>query len=115
MLSSPPRSFAALIRARAPAPRSSRCSRTSSAIGAGVDHRRQAVRAEQEDVPVLGLDGERVDVDVGVGAERAGDHRALRVDLRLLRRQLAAPHELGDERVVVGQLLELAVAQPVGA
>ena len=31
------------------------------------------------------------------------------------RRQLAAPHELGDERVVVGQLLELVVAQEVGA
>ena len=29
--------------------------------------------------------------------------------------QLAAPDELGDERVVVGQLLEVVVAQQVGA
>ena len=35
--------------------------------------------------------------------------------LGLLGRELAAAHELGDERVVVGQLLELAVAQQVGA
>ena len=34
---------------------------------------------------------------------------------RLGGRQLAAPHELGDERVVVGQLLELVVAQEVRA
>ena len=65
--------------------------------------------------PSRRLDGERVDVDVGLGPERARDHRALRVDRRLLRGELAAPHELGDERVVVGQLLELLVAQPVGA
>ena len=65
--------------------------------------------------PSRGLDGEDVDVDVGLGPERARDHRALRVDRRLLGRELAAAHELGDERVVVGQLLELLVAQPVGA
>ena len=35
--------------------------------------------------------------------------------LGLLRRQASAPHEVGDERVVLGQLLELAVADPVGA
>ena len=35
--------------------------------------------------------------------------------LRLLRRELAAADELRDERVVVGQLLELAAADAVGA
>ena len=39
-----------------------------------VDHRRQAVRAEQEEIALLRLDGEGVDVDVGVRAERARDH-----------------------------------------
>ena len=57
----------------------------------------------------------RVDVDLGVGAERARDHRALRVGLRLLGRQAAGAHQVGDERVVLGQLLEPAVAQAVGA
>ena len=37
------------------------------------------------------------------------------MDLGLGGRQLAAADELGDERVVVGQLLELAAAQQVGA
>ena len=115
MLSSPPRSFAALISAWVAASRRPRFSDQDPLDRAGVDHRRQAVRAEQEDVAVAGLDGERVDVDVGLGPERARDHRALRVDRRLLGRELTAPHELGDERVVVGQLLELPVAQPVGA
>ena len=35
--------------------------------------------------------------------------------LRLLGRELAAPHQLGDERVVLGQLLQLAVADQVRA
>jgi hypothetical protein len=35
--------------------------------------------------------------------------------LRLLGRQLAGADELGDERVVVGELLERAVAQDVRA
>ena len=65
--------------------------------------------------PSCRLDGERVDVDVGIGAERARDHRALRVVLGLLGGELAAAHELRDERVVVRQLLELAVAQDVRA
>ena len=79
------------------------------------DHRREPVRAEQEDVAGLSRDREDVHVDVRVGAERARDHRALRVHLGLLRRELAAADELGHERVVVGELLELAVAQQVRA
>ncbi len=49
-----------------------------------------------------------VDVDVGVGAERAGDHRALRVLLGLLGGEPAASHEVADEGVVLGELLERA-------
>jgi len=43
------------------------------------------------------------------------NRRALRVRLRGLGGQLPAPDELGDERVVVGQLLEVVVAKQVGA
>ena len=39
--------------------------------------------AEEEKVARLRFDGERVDVDVGVGTEHSRDHRALRVVLRL--------------------------------
>src|SRR5262249_32873463 len=39
----------------------------------------------------------------------------LRVYLGLLRRQLAASNQLGDERMVVGQLVEPPVAKQVGA
>ncbi len=73
-----------------------------------VDHRGEAVGAEHEDVAGAGLDRERVHVDLGVGAEHARDHRALGVDLGLLAREAAAADELGDERVVLGQLLERA-------
>ena len=38
------------------------------------DHVREAVGTEQEKVTVLGADAERVDVHVGIGAERARDH-----------------------------------------
>jgi hypothetical protein len=51
----------------------------------------------------------------GVGAESARDHRPLRVCLRLLGRELAASHQLADERVVLGELLEAAVADEVRA
>ena len=80
-----------------------------------VDHRRQAVGAEQVDVPAAG--GERLDVDlhVALGAERARDHRALRVRLRLLLGELAAGDELADERVVAREPRQLAAAPQVGA
>ena len=116
MLSSPPRSFAARISARLAASRSTRLAlrgsrRSSPASTIVVSPSEQSRKTS----PSARLDGEGVDVDLGLGAERAGDHRALRVHLGLLGRELAAAHELGDERVVLGQLLELAVAQQVGA
>ena len=79
------------------------------------EHRRQPVRAEQEDVAGAGRDGLHVDLDLGLGPERPGDDRALRVVLGLGVGELAlAPHFL-DQRVVAGQPLELAAAQAVGA
>jgi hypothetical protein len=73
----------------------------------------QPVAADQVDVAVAGGPGVVVDLDVAFGPERSGDDRALRVAARLLLRDLALALELGDERVVLGQALELAVAQPV--
>ena len=57
------------------------------------------------------VDHEGVDVDARVGSERARDHRALRVDLGFLPGELSATDQLADQRVVVRQLLELAVAE----
>src|SRR5207248_8331110 len=79
-----------------------------------LDHRGEPVRAEHEQVAGPAGDREGVGVDVRVGAERAGDHRALGMGLGVLGGELAAADELGDERVVLGHLLELAVANQVG-
>ena len=79
------------------------------------DHARQAVGADQEDVAVAAGERVGVDLDVGLGPERARDDRALRVVLGRLGRDLAAALELRHQRVVAGELLELAVAQAVGA
>ena len=84
-------------------------------IAAVADHVVSPSEQSRKTSPGSRLDRERVDVDVGLGAERARDHRALRVGLGLLRRELAAAHQLGDERVVVGELLEHAVADAVRA
>jgi hypothetical protein len=62
-----------------------------------LDHVGEAVGADQEDVAVLRLDRERVDVDVRVGADSARDDAALRVDVCLLLRELAALDELVHE------------------
>src|SRR5436190_2788273 len=79
------------------------------------DHVCQAVGAKQEEVSALGLDAERIDVDVRVGAERARDDGALRMRLGLLARELAGLEQLVDERVILRQLLHLRVADEVGA
>ena len=70
------------------------------------DHRGEAVAAQQEDVAGGGVDRERVDLDIGLGAERARDDRALRVLLGLLLGQAALAQQLLDERVVLGDPLE---------
>ena len=114
MLSSPPTRLAAFTSPLAAARRSSGCSSKTVRMPPSSTIVGQPVRAEQVDVARLGRDGEGVHVDVRVGADRARDHGALRVRVGLLGRQPAAPHELGDERVVVGELLEVSVAEPVG-
>ena len=114
MLSSPPSRFAALTSARAAARGPSLLADVPRICSAS-DHRRQPVGAEQVDVAVLRREDERVHVDVEIGSERARDHRALWVAVRLLRCQAAAAHEVGHERVVVGELLERVAAHAVGA
>jgi hypothetical protein len=79
------------------------------------DHPRETVRAEHVDIAGAGRMGVRVDVDVALRTERARDDRALRVVLGGLWRELARAFELGDERVVLGQLHQLSGTQPVGA
>ena len=110
MLSRPPRSLAALTSRRAVRSRSPSRLQDREQVLVG-EHRRQAVGAEQEDVAGLGAEGHRVDLDLGLGAERAGDHRALRMLGGLVAGQPALAAQLLDERVVVGDLLELAVAE----
>ena len=114
MLSRPPRSLAARIRRRAAVCRSSVAGEDRGDVLV-VEHRRQPVGAEQEDVAGAGAEGHRVDVDLRLGPERAGDHRPLRVLGGLVAGQLALAPQLLDQRVVVGDLLELALAEDVGA
>ena len=80
-----------------------------------LDHVAEPVRADEEDVPLLGLDREAVGVDIGVGAHRPRDHAPLRMDLRLLLGELAGLQQLVDERVILRQLLHLLAAHEVGA
>ncbi len=78
------------------------------------DHRREAVAAEQEDVAITSGEGHRVDVHARLRPQGASDDRALRVLLGLLLGESPLAAELLDERVVLGQALELAVAEQVG-
>ena len=78
----------------------------------------QAVRAEQELVAGQDLEVERVDLDGLVDADRARDRvlvglvrRGLEVSLR----DAAAADQLVDQRVVLGELDDLAGAQHVDA
>ena len=75
------------------------------AHGVVVDHRRQAVGAEDEHVTGLRGHGHRVDRHLGFRSQYAGDHRAMWVAPGLVRRQPAGADELRDERVVFRHLL----------
>ena len=115
MLSRPPASLAAAISAR-PVCSSERPRSSSIGLSSGSwTIAGETVGAEQEHV--AGACGEDVDVDldVGIGAERARDDAALRMRLGLLLGQLAAGDELADERVVAREPDQVAVAQQVGA
>jgi hypothetical protein len=80
-----------------------------------VDHRGQPVAAEEKDVPGAGGEGHRVHRHPLLGTQRAGDHRALGMLLGLLVGKPSLAAELLDQRVVLGEALELAVAEDVGA
>ena len=77
-------------------------------------HARQPVGADQEEVAVL--PGHRVGVHLHarLRPERPRDDRTLGVVLGRLRGDLAGPLELGHQRVVAGDLLELPVTHQVG-
>ena len=114
MLSRPPASLAAAISAR---PASARVAELVSS-GRRSGSRTMEVRPSEHSrnrSPPRAVDALRVDGDVGLRPERAGDHAALRVDLGLLLGELAAVDELADERVVAGEAGELAVAHQVAA
>ncbi len=73
----------------------------------------EAVAAEQEPVAPVGDELPRVDLDVGLHAQGPGDDRALGVDPGLFPGELALPDHLLHQAVVVGELEQLAVLQPV--
>ena len=79
------------------------------------DEAREPVGAEQHDVAVPYRHDAGVHIELGPRAERARDHRALRMHRRLLVRQTSCALELGHEGVVVRELLQGAVAQQVRA
>ena len=79
------------------------------------DHRRQAVGAEHEHVSRLRRHGHHVHRHLGVRPQGARDDGPVRMAARLVGREPARADELGDERVVIGELLERAVAEEVRA
>ena len=105
MLSRPPAAFAASIRRSAALSRLGLSPRISCDPLLG-DHRGEAVAAQQQDVVGADRIAPRVDLDGGLGAERAGDDRPLRMFGGLLLGELALADELVDERVVLGQPFE---------
>ena len=114
MLSRPPASLAAAISSSAA--RSRRVSTVEDLRDLLLaDHRGQAVGAQQHDIAGAHRIGPGVDLDVALDAQRAGDDRALRMLGGLLLGELALADELLDQRVVLGQARELAVAEDVGA
>ena len=76
-------------------------------------HGGQTVGADQQAVTRPRVDRVEIDVDVGVDPERSGDDRASRVYLGFCGREPAFTHELLDQAVVFGELLEHAVADAV--
>ena len=79
------------------------------------DHRGETVGADHEEV--AGARAELLDVHLHIrlGPERPRDDGALGMRFGLLLGELAEPDEVADERVVVGQPLELAVADAIAA
>ena len=114
MLSRPPPRLAASTSLLTRGPQVPRADQDVPDLVVG-DHRRETVAAEQEDVAVAGGEGHRVDVHARLRPQGAGDDRALRVLLSLLLGEPPLAAQLLDQRVVLGQALELAVAEQIGA
>jgi hypothetical protein len=75
----------------------------------------QAVGAQQVAVAAARLAHRQVELDAAAAVQRAGDQRPLRVAARLVLADPPLLDQLGDQRVVGGDLAELAVAQQVAA
>ena len=114
MLSMPPARFAALIRRSAASCGSRRLVQDRLDLRLG-DHAGEPVAAQQEAVAGDDVDVALVDLDVWLGAERPGEDVAVRMGLGLVLGDLARLHHPVDERVVLGELPELAGAEQVGA
>ena len=83
--------------------------------GLRADHRGEAVRAEQVPVADLGLPVLQVRVDLRGPVQGAEQDRSLRVVGGLLLGDAPVVHQRLHERVVVRDLVELTVAQQIGA
>jgi len=81
-------------------------------LGLG-DHPCQPVGAEQVDVAIAGGVAVGVHLDLGLGPQRAGDDRALGVVFGGSGGELATAHQLRHQRMVVRELLELAIPSAV--
>ena len=79
------------------------------------DHARQAVGADEQAVAGFDVDLVDVGVEVRVAAQRARDHRTLRMRARLFGRELPGLDHVGHQAVVARELLELALVQQVRA
>ena len=114
MLSSPPAALAASTSACTTTSRSSFC---SSVRAIAASSTKPVSPSVQSRITSPGARGRRpgVDVDLPVGAQRARDHGALRMQGGLLGRQRAGLDPLGDQRVVVGEARQHAAAPEIGA
>ena len=72
------------------------------------NHARKTVRAQDQAVAFLDMQGKVVGIHCGIRAQRAGDDRAVGVDASLVCRNLAGVHELLHIGVVAGHADERA-------
>ena len=109
----PPRALESLTRVRQISCRLLAGAQAVADVGVG-EHAGQAVRAEEVEVARPHLHLAHVHQHVALAAEGAGDHVLERMGARLLLGEEARHHLLVDPGVVLGELVEAAVAQAVG-
>ncbi len=80
-----------------------------------LDHVGQPVRAEEEPVARDCFGRQRVDLEVGGYPQHPGQHAALGVGGSVVRGDVSRGELFGNDRVVVGDLLELAFVPEIGA